>query len=88
MNQKSIFVDELYYFQNVRILKITLFLVLKSYSYNCTYYMHVHYIDVFIIRIGKLICTKAVGLWEQEDITQNYKYPESRLHIFMFIIIL
>ncbi|VVC44005.1 Transglutaminase, C-terminal,Transglutaminase-like,Immunoglobulin E-set,Immunoglobulin-like fold,Protein- [Cinara cedri] len=27
--------------------------------------------------IGKLICTKAVGSWEQEDITSIYKYPEN-----------
>lgn len=26
--------------------------------------------------IGKLICTKAAGKWEQENITDNYKYPE------------
>lgn len=35
-------------------------------SFTCFYY-----------RIGQFISTKAVGKWEREDITSNYKYPES-----------
>jgi hypothetical protein len=39
-------------------------------SFNCVGY-----------RIGQLISTKAVGKWEREDITRNYKYPESEYKI-------
>lgn len=39
-------------------------------SFNCFYY-----------RIGQFISTKAVGKWEREDITSNYKYPESEYKI-------
>jgi hypothetical protein len=31
----------------------------------------------FHYRVGQFISTKAVGKWEREDITRNYKYPES-----------
>ncbi|XP_077297889.1 annulin-like [Arctopsyche grandis] len=32
-----------------------------------------------VVSVGKDISTKAVGKWEREDITENYKYPEKSL---------
>jgi len=32
-------------------------------------------------RVGQFISTKAVGKWEREDITRNYKYPESEYNM-------
>ena len=33
---------------------------------------------IIIYRIGLGISTKAVGSWTREDITESYKYPESK----------
>lgn len=39
---------------------------------------------VFLFRIGQCISTKAVGKFEREDITDDYKHDESKLY-FQFI---
>jgi hypothetical protein len=51
-------------------LKMLLLVFIWFKSFNCVCY-----------RIGQLISTKAVGKWEREDITRNYKYPESEYKI-------
>lgn len=38
----------------------------------------------FFFRIGQYISTKAVSKWTREDITDTYKYPESK-NILVFI---
>lgn len=39
---------------------------------------------VFLFRIGQCISTKAIGKFEREDITDDYKHDESKLHFTEF----
>ena len=50
-----------------------------------TYIKNQKFVYLIINRIGQFISTKAVGKWEREDITLDYKYAESKLLKFLKI---